>query len=409
MSISKKPKDFQVLFFDMDSFFASVEQQVQPSYRGKPLGVAPYTGNTGCIIAASKEAKKIGIKTGFLVGEAKKVCPQIKVVEARPALYMIYHKEIKKVLSNLTPFYQPLSVDEFLIKLSPSEQNHKKSLEIGYQIKQKIKSNVGDYLTCSVGISSNQFLAKMASKYKKPDGLFAIKLQDLKNFYQNLRLRDLTGINFQMEKRLNLKKIQTPLDLYQKSLYELVQILGHWGRLWYFRLRGYEIDDFKTKTKNIGHSHVLAPELRDYPKAQAVLKKLVAKIGYRLRKNKLLAQGLSINIKFVNQAYFKNYKNFAPVSDTFALYKYLAEILKKCSWQARPLRLEATSYNLVPKSSYQINLFDDFEKQKNLARALDNINDKYGAETLGIASAYGAENSAPDRIPFGKPRYDIFY
>jgi hypothetical protein len=93
------PKDYQTLFLVMNSFFASVEQQVRPDLRGRPIGVTPYTGDSGCIIASSYEAKKMGVKI-CRVGEAKKICPQIKIIESRPALYMIYHKEIRKVIES---------------------------------------------------------------------------------------------------------------------------------------------------------------------------------------------------------------------------------------------------------------------------------------------------------------------
>jgi len=393
----------------MDSFFASVEQQVQPPLRGKPVGVAPYTGNTGCIIAASKEAKKLGIKTGFGVGEAKAKCPQIQIIEARPALYLIYHQEIKKVLKKFSPFYEPLSIDEFIIKLSPSEQNYQKSSELGLKIKKEITQKVGDFLTCSVGIGPNRFLAKMAAESKKPDGFSVLKLKDLENFYRSLKdLTDLTGINYRLKKRLNEFRIFTPLELFRKRQAELVRILNHWGKLWYFRLRGYEVDDFNSQTKSIGHSHVLPPDFRNQKSAEAVIRKLIFKTGNRLRRKKLIASGIYVSIHFMDKTTFSLSKKVAPFDDNLSFTKNVFKVLEECSWNAKPIIVSVGVFALNSNyKNHQISIFPEIEKLRKMSKALDCLNDKYGMETIFPASMYLAKKAAPDRIPFGKPRYEI--
>jgi DNA polymerase-4 len=376
---NKKPEDFQNLFLDMDSFFASVEQQVNPPLRGKPVGVAPYTGNTGCIIAASKEAKKLGIKTGFGVGEAKYKCPQIKIIEARPALYMIYHKEIKKVLESISPFCEPLSVDEFLIELSPSEQNYKKSCEIGYRIKQRISYNVGDFLTCSVGVGPNKFLSKMAAESEKPDGLTILKLQNLENFYLFLKdLTDLTGINHQLKKRLNYFGIFSPIEFYNLSQSNLIKILSHFGKMWYFRLRGYEVDNFVSKTKTIGHSHVLEPEFRDRKSAENVIRKLIFKAGSRLRSKKITASGIYVNVSFVDKTRFSKSKKVASFDDNLSFTKNVFNILNECSWNSKPILVSAGAFSLSTNyQNHQISIFPEIEKLRKMSESLDRLNDKF--------------------------------
>lgn len=408
MNLNQGPLDFQILFLDMDSCFASVEQQVQPTLRGIPIGVAPYAGPTGCIIAASKEAKQQGIKTGTGVGEAKKICPKIKIIEARPALYMIYHKEINKVIKNLSPFYQALSVDEFMIYLSPSEQNFSSVRKIAFEIKKSIKEKVGDFLTCSVGVGPNRFLSKMAGEIKKPDGFYVIKLSDIEKFYDRLKdLTKITGINHQMKKHLANFNIFTLLELYQKDISELVKILNHWGRSWYFRLRGYEVDDFKSKMRNIGHSHVLAPELRSRDNTESVIKKLIFKAGYRLRKKKMKAAGVYVLVKFLNREVFSKSRCVSPFSDNLNFIKNILEILKTCHWNNKPIFVAISAFNLTHDSNNQISIFPEIEKTKKASQALDQLNDKYESEIIYPASMHQTIESAPDRIPFGKPRYDI--
>jgi DNA polymerase-4 len=409
MGIALAPKNYSVLFLDMNSFFASVEQQVRPDLRGLPVGVAPYTGDSGCIIAASTEAKKQGVKI-CRITEAKKIIPNIKILEARPALYMIYHQEIKKTIEKFTPFYKVLSVDEFALKLTPSEQNLESSLKLANNLKEAIKKNVGDYLSCSIGIGPNKFLAKMAAERKKPDGLTVVTLDQLSGFYSKIKLTDITGINFRMEHCLHHFQIKNPLDFYNCPLSYLSEKLGHLGKSWYFRLRGYEVDDFYSKTKTIGHSHVLPPELRSKNAAVSVLRKLVSKAGFRLRKENYQASGVYLSVGFINKSSFHlSKKSPAPFSDDWTFWENVLILLTKCSWNALPIHISVGTFGLMEKNATQISIFKEIEKRQNLAEALDEINDQFGADTVMPASMMKAGKTAPDRIPFGKPRYDILH
>jgi len=408
MSINNPPKDFSILFLDMNSFFASVEQQVQPTLRGIPIGVAPYTGGTGCVIAASKEAKGRGVKIG-LVSEAKKLVPEIKILEARPALYMLYHKEIKKVIESFTPYFQPLSIDEFIIRLTPRDQNELSARKMALGLKKTIREKVGDSLTCSIGIGPSVFLAKMAGERRKPDGLTLVELENLKQFYAGLQLTDLTGINFRMEAQLKNLGIDSPLSLFNLEMGEMIRMLKHWGRLWYFRLRGFEVDDYVIKNKTIGHSAVLAPEFRTRSGALSVLRKLVFKAGYRLRRENYLAAGINISVNFMGSAGFHLSRKVATFSDNATFWAKTEELLKSCPWPGRPILVAVSAFNLTKKSGEQISIFKEVEKSRAISKALDQINDTFGAETIVPASVFLAKDSAPDRIPFGRPRYEIMH
>lgn len=401
MSINIPPKDFQVLFLDMNSFFASVEQQVHPKLRGTPIGVTPYIGGTGCIIAASREAKKLGIKTGCLVREAKKICPGVKIIEARPALYTIYHKEIKKVIENFTPYYQMLSIDEFIAFLTPREQNYQTAMKLGQAIKDKIRSEVGDFLTSSVGIGPSRFLAKMAGERKKPDGLTNVKLSELEEFYSKIKLLDITGINHALEFCLKKSEINSPLDLYHTDLPRLRSVLNHAGRLWYYRLRGYEVDNQISQTKTIGHSHVLAPEARNPEGAKAVLRKLIYKSAYRLRQGGYLAGGVFVAISFYDGPSFRRGTKVSPFSDTRSFIVSILKLLEDCHWHSIPNYVSVSLFNLLSSKKIQLSIFPQIEKSRQLSEAMDMIDDEFGAGSIHPASAFASRDSAPDRIPFG--------
>lgn len=405
IDLKNKPRDYSTLFLDMNAYFASVEQQVQPPLRGKPVGIAPYTGSTGCIIARSYEAKEWGINVGDLVREAKNKCPKIVIIEARPAMYQLYHKEILKILEGHSPYCTPLSIDEFLIRLTGSDVNKDRSLKMAQDIKSDLKK-VGDFLTCSIGIGPNYFLAKVAGESKKPDGLTLIELSKLDNFYSQLNLRDLPGINHRMEFQLARRGICKVSDFFKLDLLSITKMFGHLGKAWFFRLRGYEVDQFEIKNKTCSHSHVLPPELRTRQKAYAAIKKLVQKIGYRLRQQNLWASGVALSIHFLKSGGFSQAKRTNYFNDSFTFIREIDHLFKKCP-PGNPLYISVTAFGLIQKCGQPISIFPEIERLKKISRALDQINDIYGANTIYPASVFDAKSSAPDRIPFGIPRYDI--
>lgn len=397
------PKNFSNLFLDMNAFFASVEQQVQPPLRGQPICVAPYIGNTGCCIAKSYEAKGLGVQTGHLVGEAKKLCPQLVVLESRPELYLFYHREITKVLNSFSPFVRALSIDEFNIKLTGSDQNQNAAMKMAHGLKQAIREKVGDYLNCSVGISANTWLSKVAGELKKPDGLVVLTLKELPTLYRNLKLTDLPGINFAMEKQLLAKKIKTPLDFFSASMTNLSLWFGHPGRVWHYRLRGFETDDSKTPTKSIGHQHVLAPKFRNKTATRQVLAKMTQKCSRRLRSKNLLAGGMSVNIGFWGAPSYHQNIRTGIVSDSQTIQKLALKFYDQCPVTLPPFRLSITLFNLVQNKNQQISLFKEVEKSRQASIAMDKINDQFGDETIYPASMIGSGEAAPNRIPFGDP------
>lgn len=406
IDLKQQPHDYSVLFLDMNAYFASVEQQVQPTLRGLPVGIAPYTGSTGCIIARSYEAREWDVGVGDNVGSVRKKCPKIKIIEARPALYQLYHKEIFKILQNNAPQVTALSIDEFMIRLTGRDQTKIGSFKLAEKIKHDLK-NVADYMTCSIGIGPNYFLAKVAGESKKPDGLTLAELKNLDQFYKILKLRDIPGINFRMERQLAERRIYSAFDFYSKSLMDLSHLFKFPGKVWYYRLRGYEVDEFVIKNKTVGHSHVLAPELRTREKAISVLEKLATKVAYRLRRDKLWARGVAVRVSFLQGGGFADYKHCQLFNDTGSIIREVKNIIGKCKDWRGPLYVAVTTFDLVQTASKQISIFPGIERSRAMSEALDKINDEYGANTAYYASLFDGRAAAPDRIPFGMPRYEI--
>ena len=167
------------LFVDLNSYFASVEQEVRPELRGRPVAVVPMMADTTCCIAASYEAKAFGVKTGTIVADAKRMCPGIVLVEGRHELYVEYHHRIVEAVESCLPVTAVLSIDEMACRLMGRERPLLAALELGRKVKARIRERVGPMLRSSVGLATNRYLAKVASDMEKPDGLVALPLDIL--------------------------------------------------------------------------------------------------------------------------------------------------------------------------------------------------------------------------------------
>lgn len=217
----------KALYVDFNSYFASVEQQLRPELRGKPIAVLPVVAETTCCIAASYEAKAFGVKTGTRVSDARKLCPGIMLVEARPALYVEYHHRLVEAVESCTHVEKTLSIDEMVCRLTGSQQRRENALALAQRIKRTIAEKIGSEIRCSIGIASNTFLAKVASNMQKPDGCVVIEANELPDRLYPLKLRDLNGIGRRMEERLNHYGICTMQALYAANR---SQLRTAWGK-----------------------------------------------------------------------------------------------------------------------------------------------------------------------------------
>jgi len=410
------------LFVDLNSYFASVEQQDRPELRGKPVGVVPMMADTTCCIAASYEAKAHGVKTGTMVADAKRMCPSMIFVEGRHELYVDYHHRIVEAVESCVPVTAVMSIDEMACRLMGRERPLLSALELGRKVKTTIREKVGPMLSSSVGLATSRYLAKVASDMEKPDGLVALTLDMLPDALRKLSLRDLPGIGVQTEKRLNEKGIRTMDDLLELNSEQSGEMWGSvWGqRLWYW-LRGEDFEMSETEhLKSISHSHVLAPEMRTPEKAWAVAHKLLHKAAMRLRSHKLWAGSIGLAVGF---SVPRNMN--APVSrfgvptrgwhheirlmecqDNQTLIGALCRLWNekpKGKGYDEPYFIGVSLNGLVPDRLHSLNLFDSLENAKSRAKLLeemDRLNQKYGLSTLAPATMLAAYKAAPTRIAF---------
>ena len=192
------------LVLDLNSFFASCEQQEDPELRDRPLIVVQTMAETTCAIAASYPAKALGIKTGTLVHEARRLCPHLKLVQANHKLYVEFHHRILRAIDKHIPVEDVMSIDEVACRLDKVQQQPVVARKLARDIKHEIQKQVGGCLTSSIGISANKLLAKLASNMQKPDGLVILPVEELPRAILHLNLRDIPGIGPNMNYGIKL-------------------------------------------------------------------------------------------------------------------------------------------------------------------------------------------------------------
>ena len=193
-----------IMHVDLNSCFATIEQQANPLLRGKPMVVAAYDSPKGCVVAPSIEAKQYGIKTGMAVWEAKLLYPKVVVRTPDPEKYRAVHLMFRRIFRDYSPDVTPKSIDEAVIDLTDTLCLFKGTiLDIGKEIKKRFREEIGDWMKCSIGVSTNRFLAKLAASLHKPDGLDVIDHANVLEVYKRVSLLDLNGINTRFQARLN--------------------------------------------------------------------------------------------------------------------------------------------------------------------------------------------------------------
>jgi len=390
------------LLVDFNSYFASVEQQVEPRLRGKPLGVVPMLAETTVCIAASVEAKTFGVKTGTKVADARRLCPGIEFVVARHELYIDFHHRAVAVVDTFVPVRAVLSIDEMDCELTGRWREPGRAMEIAQNVKAGLRSRIGECLRTSIGIGPNTFIAKTASDMVKPDGLVMIQKHELPERLFELPVRALSGVGAQMEKRLARHGIRSVADLAARSRDELRAVWGGvGGEIMYERIRGEEQHERTADTHSISHSSVIGPDHRNPEHAFAVLNRLTQKAAMRLRKASYYATRLGIDVKYLDGTHWQSEMRLVDTQDTMAFLHALEKL-----WEKRPrdrrtiLKVGMAFSDLVAESDHTGSLFAVEERSKKLYTTLDSLNARFGKQAVYFASGHKARDRGGLHIAF---------
>ena len=394
------------LTIDFNSFFASVEQQERPELRGKPVGIVPVMAETTGCVAVSLEAKAMGLSRNARVSDARRMCPGIVIVEARPETYINYHRRLKDVIASLVPDIEVQSIDEVTAHLHEM-LDRTEAEKLARKIKAKITREVGPLLRSSIGIAPTWLLAKVASDMQKPDGLVILDDEDIPAKLLHLAPGDIAGIGPNIQRRLGEHGITTMAQLYAATMAEF---RGIWGgirgeQIWRL-LHGEDLPYFEQKTgQSIGHGHVLPPAKRNHTDGLAVLHRLLQKAAMRLRHSKLYASALSVSVDYTDETHWSDEFQLTETQDTLRLTHALNDLWGKrpAKFSRRtPLRIGVHLTGLIDLKMHTPDLFEEKTEQARgkLFAAVDHLNKVLGKNSVYLGGAHGATKDAPMRIAF---------
>ncbi|MDB5703571.1 MAG: type secretion protein ImpB [Sphingomonas bacterium] len=420
-SLILPPRPLRWLFLDLNSYFASVEQQLQPELRGRPVLVAPVDSDTTVAIAASVEAKRYGISTGTPVWEAKRLCRDLIVTPARHEKYVEFHDAIIAEIWKHVPVTKVCSIDEVACRLLDNENSLEAAIALAHRIKAGIRAHIGECMTSSVGIAPNRLLAKLASDMIKPDGLVVLAAEQLPQRLYDLSLRDIAGIGAKMERRLAQDGINDIRQLCERRPRDAGTAWGgtNGDRLWYL-LHGVDLPEKATQSRTIGHSHVLSPGKRGVEPVRLTARRLALKAASRLRRKSYRSRLLILHARFeddksVWRASIKlpaTQDSFAVLAGLEALYPRLVAVGRKRPGDFQIRMIGVTLAEIEPVAGEQDSLFalldpdDPLARETRtlpLSRAMDRINERFGRNAVSVGPLHGGRlDRVGTKIAFGR-------
>jgi DNA polymerase IV len=394
------------LVVDLNCAFASIEQQHEPALRGRPLAIAAYATDAATIVSSSREARDLGIKTGMRVFEARAIFPAVIVREPNPPRYRAVSDQLIEIMERHGPEVLRMSIDEATMSLAGTPDLARLGPEgVGRAIKAALKREVGDCVTCSVGISTSIWMAKQASNLDKRDGLERIDHSNLVTVLERLRLTDLSGIAEATERRLLKAGVHSPIEFLLATPARLRRAGMHEkvAEMWLRRLRGFEVGGFEgARRKSYSHSHVMARATRSQRELEELLMRLSEMVGRRLRSAGRRGSVVSVGIVYRPDTghFSRQAKQPAPVGTGEEIYRAALPLLAARD-PAQPVgTLGVGLSGLTDPKSSQLDLFDARRDQR-LETAMDAIRDRFGEDAVQRARLLGRARVVRDRIAFG--------
>ena len=397
------------LVVDLNCAFASIELQHDPSLRDRPVAIAAYATDAVTIVSSSREARDLGIKTGMRVYEARAIFPRILIREPNPPLYRAASDKLIEILQTHTPDVLRMSIDEASLNLAGTPDLPRLGSEgVGRAIKVAIRKEIGECVTCSVGISTSIWMAKQASNLDKRDGLQRIDHRNLVAVFGRLELTDLSGIAEASASRLARGGIQTPLQFLNATVEQLglagmsPEVAGSWRR----RLRGFEVGSFTSAArKSYSHSHVLARATSKRAELEELLMRLSDMVGRRLRAGRRRGSVVSVSLVYRPEAghFSKQSKLSASIATGEEIYSAAQKLLAARESGRDVGTLGVGISGLSDEEIGQLDLFTGQSPPRNirLEAAMDTIRDRFGEDAVQRSRLLGRAPVVRDRIAFG--------
>lgn len=381
----------EILHVDMDAFYASVEQHDHPELRGRPVVVGAPADKRGVVAAASYEARKFGIHSAMPSREAYRRCPDAVFVPVNGARYRDVSRQVFAIFERFTPHVEPLSIDEAFLDVTGARRMFGTGEEIGRQIREAVLREVG--LTCSVGVASNKFLAKLASELDKPDGMTVVPRgrSEVIAFLAPLPVRALWGVGKVTSQALELKHVRSVGDLQAISEAQLARWLGRHAAAHLRRLAfGEDERDVETdvEEKSISHEYTYPEDCDDPAELERCLCELTERVGIRLRAANRYAGVIRLKLRWHDFRTITRQRALsAPSCDDITLRKVALALLREQRMEGRVRLLGIGVGKLSETRQQQLSLFDTATDQharsERLSRAADEIRRQFGEDSVG--------------------------
>ena len=402
--------DPETLVVDLNCAFASIEQQHDPTLRGRPVAIAAYATDAATIVSSSREARDLGIKTGMKVFEARALCPDVIVREPNPPLYRDASDQLIEIMRRWSPDVLRMSIDEASTNLAGTPGLKRLGPEgVAKEIKRAIRGEIGECVTASVGVSTSIWMAKQASNLDKRDGLQRIDHRNLESVFARLELTDLSGIADASARRLARAGVTTPLDFLRSTPERLRQAGMHEevAKAWLRRLRGYEVGAFEGPArKSYSHSHVMARATSSQRELEELLMRLSEMVGRRLRASNRRGSVVSVGIVYRPDIghMSRQSKLPQPVSTGEDIYRAAQKLLAARDRRLLVGTLGVGVSSLSEAGAGQLDLFEagrEPHREERLEKAMDAIRDRFGEDAVQRARLLGRAGVVRDRIAFG--------
>ncbi len=286
----------KIIHVDMDAFYASVEQRDHPALRGKPIAVG-HAGARGVVATASYEARKFGVHSAMPSAKARELCPQLIFVHSRMKHYQAVSRQVREIFERYTDIIEPVSIDEAFLDVTNNKIGAQTGLQIAKQIKKDIRDELG--LIASAGVSYNKFLAKIASDYRKPDGLCVIHPDQAIEFIDRLPIEAFWGVGPATAKRLHALGINTAPQLRAMSLARLTELFGKAGLTYYNFVRGIDSREVTThrERKSVGCEETFGKDIRGKAIDEA-LEEVISELVKRVNRSGFKGKRLTLKVRF---------------------------------------------------------------------------------------------------------------
>ena len=357
----------KIIHVDMDAFYASVEQRDFPEYRGKAIAIGGSPeGRGGVVATASYEARKFGVKSAMTSKKALQLCPHLIFIKPRFAAYKEASFKIREIFSRYTDLIEPLSLDEAYLDVTHDKLQIGSALDIARQIKQAIKTELE--LTASAGVSTNKFVAKIASDINKPDGLTFIGPSSIETFMEKLPVEKFFGVGKVTAAKMKAQGLHNGYDLKQLSEHEMIKRFGKTGKFFFQIVRGIDHREVQPnrESKSVGAEDTFAYDLETLEEMMLQLEKIAGIVADRLQKHNLKGKTVTLKLKFSDFQQLTRCRSFTERTSSQDIIEQTAKsLINALNLEGKKVRLLGISVSNFNESAskpsvkdYQRSLFD---------------------------------------------------